>query len=205
MKHLLFLSTLLICLTSFGQTKFKIKVVETKNFKSIFYFIDEQGKTIRELDTAKYLYSFSDDSYRYFTVFAMKKESGWCAIDSNERILFKVYNASFGEPSPDDLIDNKIRIVDQNNKIGFADYRGSIIIKPQFEIASPFYNGKAIIGESCDKVPWELPEEVNHSDCHHYSIECKKYGYINDNGEILEIGNYKFEEIQKKINWKAPE
>jgi len=167
--------------------------------------VDEEGKTIKVLDTAKYSISFNDESYRYFAVFGIKGEKEWCAIDSNEKILFKVYNTSFGEPSPDEIIDNKIRIVDKNNKIGFADYKGTIIIKPQFEIATSFYEGKAIIGEICDKVPWELPEEQSHSDCHHYSIVCKKHGFINNKGKIIELGNYTFEEIQKKINWKQPE
>jgi hypothetical protein len=196
---------LLVSLNNFGQTKFKIKEVETKNWKSIYYLVNEKGETIKELDTAKYVISLNDAKYKYFAVFMIKGEKGWSAIDINEKILFKVYNTSFGEPSPDEIIDNKIRIVDENDKIGFADYKGNIIINPKFEIASSFYKGKAIIGESCEKKPWELAEEVNHSDCHHYSIECKKYGYINDTGEILEIGDYKVEELQNKIKWKAPE
>lgn len=203
MKNYIYLLTLLISTNIFGQTKFKIKEVQSKNWRGIYSLINEKGEIIRTLDTSKYIISFNDDKFRYFAVFSIKDESGWCAIDSNENILFKVYNTSFGEPSPDEISDNKIRIVDGNNKIGFADYKGNIIIKPQFEIASSFHKGNAIIGENCEKIPWELPKEENHSDCHHYYIECKRHGYINEKGEILEIGNYKFDEIQKKIKWKA--
>jgi len=204
MRHLLYLLTFLISLNSFGQTKFKIKEVETKNYKSIYYIVNEKGETIKELDTSKYIILFNNDNqYKYFAVFVIKGESGWCAIDRNEKILFKIYNTSFGEPSPDEIVDNKIRIVDENNKIGFADFKGNIIIKPQFEIVTSFYKGKAIIGESCDKIPWDNHAKEN--DCHHYSIVCKKHGYINTKGEILDIGNYTFEEIQKKIKWKAQE
>ncbi|MBP6386568.1 MAG: WG repeat-containing protein [Pseudarcicella sp.] len=103
----------------------------------------------------------------------MKGESGWCAIDINEQILFEVYNSSFGEFSPDELIENKIRIVDENNKIGFADSNGKIIIKPQFEIVTSFHKGKAIIGVSCDTIPWD--EHAKEEDCEHYSIVCKKH------------------------------
>lgn len=202
MKHFLYVFLFLTSFNNFGQTSFKIKEVATKDWKSIYCMVDEAGKTIKVLDTAKYIISFNDESYRYFAVFGIKGEKEWCAIDSNEKILFKVYNTSFGEPSPDEIIDNKIRIVDKNNKIGFADYKGNIIIKPQFEVATSFYEGKAIIGKKCDKVPWELPEEQNHSDCHHYSMVCKKHGFINNKGEIIELGNYTFEEIQKKIDWK---
>ena len=204
MRHLTYLFSLLISLNCIGQTKFKIKEVETKNWKSIYYIVDEKGKMIKELDSAKYItYMDYDFEYKYFTIFLIKGEKGWCAIDKDENILFKVYNTSFGEPSPDKLVDNKIRIVDSNDKIGFADYKGNIIIRPQFEIATSFYKDKAIIGEICEKIPWN--EHAKESDCHHYSIVCKKYGYINNKGEIVEIGNYKFEEIQKKIEWKVAE
>ena len=203
MKYLFYLLTLLISLNNFGQTKFKIKEVESKNWKSIYYLVNEKGETIKELDTAKYVISLNDDKYKYFAVFMIKGESGWAAINIDEKILFKVYNTSFGEPSPDEIIDNKIRIVDGNNKIGFADKKGNIIIKPQFEIATSFYKGKAIIGESCEKILWN--EHAKENDCHHYSIVCKRHGYINEKGIALELGNFTFEEIQKKIKWKAPE
>jgi hypothetical protein len=182
---------------------FKIKVEETSNWRSIYYIVNKNGETIKKLDSAKYSISFNADKYQYFAIFSIKGESGWSAIDINEKILFKVYNTSFGEPSPDELVENKIRIVDKNDKIGFADSKGKILIKPQFEIATTFYKGKAIIGESCDKVPWD--KHAKEEDCHHYSIVCKKHGYINQNGAILQIGNFSFEEIQKKIKWKATE
>lgn len=204
MRHLTYLLLFLISLNSIGQTKFKIKKVETQNWHSIYYIVDEKGKTIRALDSAKYIANMDYDfEYKYFTIFSIKGEKGWCAIDKDENILFKVYNTSFGEPTPDNLVENKIRIVDENNKIGFADNKGNIIIKPQFEIATTFYEGKAIIGENCDKIPWD--EHAKETDCHHYSIVCKKHGYIDENGNILELGNFKFDEIQEKIKWKAPE
>lgn len=185
-----------------GQKKFKIKVEEISNWRSIYYIVDEKGKAIKKLDSAKYSFSVNKNKYQSFAIFYIKGESGWCAIDINEKILFKVYNTSFGEPSPDELIENRIRIVDKNNKIGFANGNGKIIIKPQFEIATSFHQGKAIIGENCKKIPWD--KHTKEDDCNHYSIKCKRHGYINQNGEVLLIGNYSFEEIQKKIKWKAP-
>ena len=203
MKYLFFILTILISLNGLGQIKFKIKEVETKDYKSIYFIVNEKGQTIKKLDSTKYLKCFNTDEFVYFAIFALRKGLGWSAIDANEKELFNVYNTSFGEPSPDELVENKIRIVDENNKIGFADYKGRIIIRPQFEIATVFCKGKAIIGESCDKIPWD--NHAGEGDCHHYSIVCKKHGYINTNGKILEIGNYEFEDIQKKIKWKARE
>src|SRR6218665_1135241 len=130
-----------------GQKKFKVEVKETGTWQNLYLFVDEKGNIIRQLDTSKYYISFNDDRYGYFAVFGKKGSPGWTAIDANENELFKVYNTSFGEPSPDYLIENKIRIVAKDGKIGFANYKGEIIIKPQFEIATAFHNGKAIIGQ----------------------------------------------------------
>ncbi|MBD3584019.1 WG repeat-containing protein [Flavobacterium selenitireducens] len=186
-----------------AQTKFSVKEVETPHWKSIYHLINEKGETIKVLDSSRYAVSFNGDKLSYFAIFLIKGESGWTAIDSDEKVLFKVYNTSFGEPSPDEIVENKIRIVGQNNKIGFADHKGNIIIKPQFEIVTSFSNGKAIIGESCEKKPWGKHEDKD--DCQHYSIVCTKHGYIDAHGKILEIGNLTFEEVMKKINWKSPE
>ena len=186
-----------------GQEKFKIKVEETSNWKSIYYIVNEKGETVKQLDSTKYYISFNGDNYQSFAIFGIKGEKGWSAIDTNEKILFDVYNPSSGEPTPDGIVENKIRIVDENNKIGFADRSGKIIIKPQFEIVTTFHKGKAIIGESCEKIPWD--EHAKEEECHHYSIVCKKHGYINEKGEIVMLRNFTFEEIQKKIKWKAPE
>jgi len=35
----------------------------------------------------------------------------------------------------------------------------------------------------------------------HFSIVCDKYGYINEQGQIMELGNFSYEEIAKKINF----
>lgn len=197
MRCYFFIILFLFFSNSFGQTKFKIKRLETKSWKSVYYIVDEKGEIIKELDSTKYIMSMNDEVYKYFAVFAIKGESDWSAIDINEKILFKIYNTSIGEPSPDELIENKIRIIDKKNKIGFADYMGNIIIKTKFEIATSFHKGKAIIGESCYKIPWD--EHAKESDCQHYSIVCKRYGYIDENGEILVLGNFTFDEIQNKI------
>lgn len=186
-----------------AQNKFKVEQKETETWRSLYSLIDEKNNLIKVLDSSKYYLTFNTDNYGYFAIFSKKGSPGWSAIDSDENILFQVYNTSFGEPNPDYLIENKIRIIDSDNKIGFANEKGKIIIKPQFEIVTSFHNGKAIIGEICDKIPWDKHAKEN--DCQHYSIVCKKYGYINELGEIIESGYATFEEIQKKINWKALE
>ena len=186
-----------------AQTKFKVEQKETETWRSVYSLIDEKNNLIKVLDSSKYYITFNFDNYVYFAVFGKKGNPGWTAIDAKENILFQVYNTSFGEPSPDYLIENKIRIIDGENKIGFANEKGQIVIKPQFEIVTSFHNGKAIIGEKCKNVPWK--EHAKEEDCQHYTIVCENFGNINEKGEILKLGNYTFEEIKKKIGWKADE
>jgi hypothetical protein len=54
MKYCLFIILFIFYPNAFGQTKFKIKEVETKNWKSIYYIVNEKGETVKELDTSKY-------------------------------------------------------------------------------------------------------------------------------------------------------
>lgn len=187
----------------YAQQKFKVVSTDVGGWREMYSLINEKGDTIRRLDTSKYYMCFNDESYGYFAVFGMKNFKGWAAVDANENILFTVYNTSFGEPSPDALVENKIRIVDGNNRIGFANHKGQVIIKPQFEIATTFHKGKAIIGQACEKVSWD--KHAKESDCHHYSIVCQKQGYINEQGTILKMGLFSFEQIMREIEWKASE
>ena len=203
-KHIIIIALFLLSYNfTTGQKKFRVEVKETGTWRDLYCLVDEQGKIIRKLDTSMYYMTFNDDRYGYFAVFSKKGSSGWTAIDANEKELFKVYNTSFGEPSPDYLIENKIRIVDRNDKVGFANNKGEIIIKPQFESATSFYKGKAIIGQSCKKVPWDA--HAKETDCHHYSIVCQQHGYINGKGVVLKIGNYSFDQLMKETGWKMPD
>ena len=192
-----------VCHFVYGQKKFKVMVEETATLSEVYCLVDENEKLIRQLDTSKYLICFNTDQFVNFAVFGVKGSSGWTAIDANENVLFKVYNTSFGEPTPDYLIENKIRIVDDKNLIGFANARGEVIIPPQFEMASSFHKGKAIIGQRCKKEPWD--KHTKETGCQHYSLICGRHGYINEKGSVLKMGDYSFEQIMKQIDWKAPE
>jgi hypothetical protein len=205
MKNHLILFFLIISLSIKAQTKFKLIEKETDTWRSIYSLVDENNKTLRVLDSAKYFMPLSGFEFGYFAVIAKKgsKNHGWPAIDVNENILFYVYNTSIGEPSPDYLIENKIRIIDENEKIGFANEKGEIIIKPKFEIVTSFHNGYAIIAEKCKKVPWGNHE--HDKDCNHYSIECERHGYIDEKGKIIKLGNFSFKQMMEEIKWKPHE
>ena len=205
MKNHLFLFFLIVNLSLAAQTKFKLVEKETDTWRSIYSLVDENNKTLRVLESTKYYMPLSCFEFGYFAVIAKmgSKNHGWPAVDANENIIFYVYNTSIGEPGPDYLIENKMRIIDENKKIGFANEKGEIIIKPQFEIVTSFHNGYAIIAEKCKKIPWENHE---HNDgCNHYSIKCERHCYINVKGEIIKLGDFTFEQIMEEIKWKPDE
>ena len=60
----------------YGQEKFKIKVEEGPNWKSMYYIINEKGEIIKQLDSTKYIISFNRDNYESFAVFGIKGERG---------------------------------------------------------------------------------------------------------------------------------
>lgn len=202
MKPLLFLLSFLVPAIAFGQKTSDYLVVHydtTDKQKFGYVFTNQKGDTVTRLDTARYTDCFSD-TIQYFAVVGMRNKQGWWAIDKNEKLLFRVFNTSSGEPSPDELREEMIRIVDDSGKIGFASYTGAIVIPPQFEAASSFYHGKAIIGRQCRQVLWCCEGEDADK---HYATECKQAGYINRKGQIQKIGNWTFEQIQKEIGWKS--
>ena len=164
-----------------------------------YVFTNQRGDTVTRLDPVKYYVCFSD-TIQYFAIVGIKNKKGWWAINKNETPLFQVFNTSGGEPTPDELREGMIRIVDDSGKIGFADYKGAIVIKTQFEAASSFYKGKAIIGRQCQQVLWCC---IGENQDKHYVTDCKQTGYINNKGQVRKIGNYSYEQIQKEIGWKS--
>lgn len=203
-KAFIFLGLLIVsACNSDNPELFKVEIKETGSLVMIFDLVNQDGETIRTLDTTKYFsIDLNNNDYGHFAIFQLNDRQGFYAINSNEEILFKVFNTTMGEINPDYPVENKIRIIDESGRIGFANQEGEIVIEPQFEMVTAFFQNKAIIGEGCKVVLLNTPEEE--SGDYHYSTNCSRYGYINENGKILEIGAYSFEEIMDKIQWKPP-
>jgi hypothetical protein len=139
------------------------------------------------------------ESIGCFAIVALTAKPGsWWAIDRQENILFEVYQFDNG---PDDLKEGFIRIIDRDGKIGFANSKGEVVIRPQFEQASTFHNGYSIIGKNCKRIYWDKHRKKD--DCNHYSVDCTQAGYINEKGAVQFMGNATFENIAKKIGWQS--
>lgn len=94
------------------------------------------GKTI--VRSKKYTIAFSD-SISSIGFVGTRKGKVVC-INNHGKELFEVYNVDNG---PDYVSDGLFRIVGKDDKVGFADTCGAVVIPPVFSYATPFLNGVA--------------------------------------------------------------
>lgn len=104
-------------------------------------YYDTCGNEVIPFDKYPMCYT---DTFRTIA-FVQKEYDGIVAINRNEKILFNVFPFDNG---PDYPSEGLYRII-KDGKIGYADLKGNIIIKPQFTCAHPFENGKAEVSCNC--------------------------------------------------------
>lgn len=143
-------SNILVLLLLFGGLISCGPIVKNNDYLVSFYdpINDEYGYKNVNGDTiiplGKYAMCFTD-TFRTYAIVA-KPNSGFVAIDRQENVLYEVF---FFDNGPDYPSDGLFRIV-ENNKIGYADsLTGLVVIKPQFDCASPFEKGVAKVSNDC--------------------------------------------------------
>ena len=135
-----------------------------------FGYENQFGDTI--IPFGKYAFSFTDTIIAFGIVIEKNNPaSELIAIDQNGKKLFEVFRIDNG---PDYIKEGLFRIL-RNGKIGYADSTGKIIIKPQFECAYPFENGKA-------KVTFECRKEEKDG---HKIMKSDSWFYIDKSGKKL--------------------
>ncbi len=168
------------------------------NNSKYYAILNSDKEIIQKFNQKKYMITFDDTIKNFIVITAdVKKNYGFWAIDLNEQPLFEVYCGGYNKPGPDKLEYGMIRIIDENNKIGFANENGKIVIKPQFEEVSPFYGNYAVFGKNCNY----LPENHEREECIHPTLKCKQYGYIDKNGKIIEIGIHSQMELRQMLRF----
>lgn len=115
------------------------------------------GKTI--VRSKKYTIAFSD-SISSIGFVGTRKGKVVC-INNHGKELFEVYNVDNG---PDYVSDGLFRIVGKDDKVGFADTCGVVVIPPVFSYATPFLNGVA-------KVTFEGKTQQQ-GECHYWKSDC---------------------------------
>ncbi len=101
---------------------------------------------------------------------AVIDESGWAYINREGKILIRPYVVDNG---PDYFAEGLARFK-ENDKVGFFDKRGKIIIRAQFDFAAPFHEGLAAICRGCRRK----------SEGEHETFAGGNWGYINKKGTV---------------------
>lgn len=172
---------------------------EQKNSKSKYVFINTQGQIVMQLDSDQYEKCYTD-TMMHFAIVKFKHKKGFWAIDKNKKIIFEVYDKNGDATLPDALNCKMIRITDGSKKIGFANDRGQIIVKPIYDYATDFYQDKAVIGNKCEvKIVGCAEPSHPGGDSNIYDLVCKNYGYLDINGKLHLWGKYSQNDLESKI------
>jgi hypothetical protein len=105
-------------------------------------YLNSKGDTI--IPIGKYYYCYTD-TIRDFGMVIENGTGKILGIDQNNTELFEVFKSDNG---PDYVSDGLFRII-KNEKIGYADENGIVVIKPKYKCASSFVLGKAQVTDSC--------------------------------------------------------
>lgn len=131
-------------------------------------YVNQKGDTV--IPIGKYQYCFFDTVTTYAIV---GDKSGCYAIDQKENRLYEVYLFDNGP----DYVKNGLFRIKRNEKIGFANTKGEILIEPQFACANAFENGQAKVTFKCEL------EKVGE----HTAMKSDSWFYIDKTGK--KIGN----------------
>jgi hypothetical protein len=131
-------------------------------------YVNQNG--IEIVPIGKYQACFRDTIRTFGSV--MTTDNVCMGIDKNGAELYEIY---WYDNGPDYIVDNRFRII-QNGKIGYANELGEIVIKPQFQCANAFEDGKARVTNDCKLI----------KDGEHTITESESWFFINTAGEIIE-------------------
>jgi len=144
---------------------------------------DGQGKLFIARDYAKAL---AFDAHGLAVVFDDAHDRrGWMYVDRKGRVLVQ------GVPISDNWADafsgGLVRTV-INQKYGFADRHGKIVIAPKYDGAFPFEHGYAIVCIGCREtcvVPDNPPHAGTDLDCEHHVMTGGQWFKIDKAGRVM--------------------
>ena len=138
-----------------------VLILKRNDSTSMYAYYDKKGNKV----LGDYFMAFTDSIKDYGIV----SDSGFVLIDRHGKHIFNIYSFDNG---PDETRDGFYRIV-ENGKIGYVDSASSkLVIKPTFDCAWPFENGKAKVSVNCKDV----------ADGEHWRWESDDWFYIDKKG-----------------------
>ncbi len=130
-------------------------------------YMNSSGDTI--VPVGQYQRCFTDTFQTYAIVLSW--ENNYEAINRQFEVIFEVYPYDNG---PDYPAEGLFRIL-KNQKIGYADTSGTIVIEPRYACAFPFHGGKAKVSYYC--------ELINHEE--HSWWESDHWFFIDHSGKEI--------------------
>ena len=203
MKRLMFIIPMLACcfaLTCLSFTDVKdsylVLQVDTTQKYEQYSYVNEKGETVVPYN--RYLQCYTDTIRTIGFVF--KPNVGCVAINKKGKELFNVFMANNGNDYPKDGL---FRILDKSGtKMGVANMKGQVIVKPKYDAIFPYYEGLAAVAVGCKTVrPQDDPE--------HEYVVGGKWGFIDKQGkeviplEYDSIANYRHFENGKALVLKG--
>lgn len=151
------------CKAQQNQTWFK--TCDSVNTNLCGYATEDGTITI---STGKYDFCYSNE---FNTIAFVKLKSKVWAINKQETLLFEIYCE---KQQPDSPVDGIFRIV-KNNKIGYANLEGEIIVPPKYDAGTAFINGMAFINVGC----------ITNTEKNETFWKGGKWGAINLKGDVV--------------------
>lgn len=131
--------------------------------------LNERGDTIAPF--GRFDYCFFETTHTFGSVYDSQR-GGFYALDATGKELYEVFGFDNG---PDYVEEGLFRIV-IDEKIGYANEDGEIVIQPQYSCAYPFEDGKAMVTFNCTKtIEFEMTK-----------WESEEWFYIDKTGKKVE-------------------
>jgi hypothetical protein len=158
--------------TAFGESLIAETNEEYMQLGAQIRFVTTSGEEV--IPFGKYR-SLQTDTLKTFTSVILKDEEAnrWVYIDRNENVLFDIYTFDNG---PDYISEGLFRVI-RNEKIGYANEKGQIVIPCIYACAFPFKDGQAKVSFKCE------PSKYDEHGCHHLPPTSDKWIYIDKSGK----------------------
>lgn len=141
-----------------------ILILKRNDSTSMYAYYDKNGKKV----LGDYFMAFTDTIKDYGIV----ADSGFVLIDKHGKHIYNIFTFDNGP----DMTGNGLYRIIENGKIGYVDSATSkLVIKPIYDCAWPFENGKAKVSLNC----------VTISDGEHSRWESGEWFYIDKQGRTI--------------------
>ena len=134
-------------------------------------YVNEKGDTVIPLDR----YLCYTDTFEYYAIVFDIENNNLIGINKDQKKLFNAVFTMDVEAMPE--IEGRLLIV-SDNKYGFANHKGEIVIEPKYSCAENFREGKARVSNQCRR-----------SKSEYYMWESDNWIYIDKCGNEVSLNN----------------